>query len=59
MVVMRYHLSGDVALKVSERPQNDLIILPVVLHCRHVRGVRGWDYCESFPFHISQNMSQL
>jgi hypothetical protein len=41
------------------KSRNDLIILPVVLHCRHVGGVRGWDFGESPPFHISQNMSQL
>jgi len=39
------------------KSQNDFIILPVALHCRHVRGVRGWNPCEFPLFHISQNMS--
>jgi hypothetical protein len=38
------------------KSQNNLTIIPVALHCRHVRSVRGWGLCES-PFHISQNIS--
>ena len=35
------------------KSQNDLIILLVALHCRHVRGICSWDLCESPPFYIT------
>jgi hypothetical protein len=39
------------------KSRNDLIIIPIALHCRCNRGVHGRYRCKSPQFHVTQNMS--
>jgi hypothetical protein len=39
------------------KSRNDLIILPIALHCRCIRGVHGRYLCESPQFHVTRLMS--
>src|SRR5260370_41593797 len=41
------------------KSQNDLIIFPVALPFRCIRGILGRYYCESLPLHITRKMSQF
>jgi hypothetical protein len=39
------------------KSRNDLIILPIALHCQCIRGVLGGYLCKSPQFRVTQNVS--